>query len=649
MSISNDINYTHLGEVLLDDWRFMVRGPLRTEVVNIQARKVNIGEAGPDDHPLNSTIIVSNWVGGGQALDAQEDTDINRFYWSTCMTQYPGFLTLPPKTYSFDRPDTVPEATPVALGDYPNVVTGNFYASWGVKFCRFNIVSGAFDIVDTMQNPASGEATVYTIKAGVDAGITKMWIPQGSTFDTYDGSVIAAGTGGAVDFAVWDDKLFKIDSSGQVSWTNDGGINWNDIAIVPDGAAVRHLISYVDQRDAPTLYVITGGRVYALDFDGEKLVSTKLFYPQHPRQGLGVDVFQGSLFVSVGVGVHGYDLSTITPRGLDRDRGLPKEYRGFITSMSQSYNGLFALIQGESKGTTEDFATLDVGGGDDPIYGTGGESYSVLMMMDQNGWHYRWAGVGGTPTNVFVSQANDFHRVWFGAAGQMHLQKLPYVYFNPGDPEDANIEFEPESEHITSWYDWNWKGQLKILKSIEIKAKSADADNTIAVYYQCDSDTNPWNQVGIASEPGEHHWKIGIDPARPTMKDGSDRYVGHRHERVRLRFVLKNTSEVASERPVMEWYTIVGRRILNPQMSYQFTADITNQQHPYPPRATYEKLIDLTNSETAVNFQWMDNEVMVEVVAVSGDTSLDQSQNIGFQSYLQVHLIAAFEERPHGT
>lgn len=664
MSISNPIDFTHVGEVLLDDWRLKVRGPVRTEVVNVHARKVNIGETGPDDHPLNSTIIVKNWVGGGQAYDAQEDTDLNRFYWSTCMTQYPGFLTLPPKTYSFDRPSGVSEATPVALGDFPNVVSGYFYASWGTKLCRFNPISSAFDVMGTMANPAATLATVYTITAGVNAGQTKMWIPQGSTFDVWDGTTVTAGTGGAVDFAVWDDKLFKIDNAGIIQWTNDGGISWTTIARVPDGAAVRHLLSFVGPRDEPLLYVITGGRVYSLNFDGGKLVSTKLFYPQHPKQGLGADVFQGKLYVSVGIGVHGYDLSNITPDGLDRDRGLPPEYRGFITSFAQSYNGLFALIQGEATGATAtDFATLDVGGGDDTLYGTAGESYSVLMMKDQNGWHYRWAGVGGNPTNVFVSQANDLHRVWFGAAGKMHRQNLPYVYFNPGDPEDVNIEFESESEHITSWYDWNWAGQTKLLKSIEIKMKSADDNNTVAVYYQLDDDTHAWVLAGIADSEGEFFWKVGVDILRPTMKDGSTRYIGEPHERIRLRFVFKRHSDYyldengdpilsqprLHERPVLEWFTIVGRRVLNPQLSLRFTADLTQQRDPWPPAATFDKLMELSKNDRAVNFQWLDRELMVEVVAVNGDVSLDQSQGTGFQSFQQVHLIAAFEERTHGN
>jgi hypothetical protein len=640
------------GHVRLDDVLININGPIHAEVSNIHGRKVNIGDPGPDDHPVNSTIEINNLAGGGQALDATEEADVNRFYWATLMTQYPKYITLPPYTRVYEGPSA---ANPILLGDYPNGVDGFFWASWGTDVCKYIEGTDSFSVIDTMQSAAIAEGTVYKNAAGVDIGDINMWIPQGATCSTLNGSTISDRVEPAMAFAVWDNKLFRMTLDGELHWTNDGGITWTHICDLPDGSTPRRLQPFVDRNDSPLLYVVSSGRVYGLDFDGAQLISTKLFYPQHPRQGLGVEVFQGNLYVSVGLGAHRYDLSQIIPAGLDRDQGLPPEYRGYITSFSQSYNGLFALIRGmPSAAVVEETETLDIGGGDGTFSTSLGSDYSVLMMWDGVGWHYRWSGAGGSPQNVLVSQSNDNHRVWFSAGGTVNRQDLPYTYFNPGDPEDANVEFDNHGELITSWYDWNWAGQIKVLKSIEVKVNDASPICTIEIYYQIDSDQNPWVLVDTVTEPGEHKWKIGVDPEDPVMLDGSPKYIGQDHERVRLKAVMNRNDELLdpdtglpiatkSNRPVMQWFSIIGRRVLNPQWSWRFTADLTVKDHDNPPGEVYNFLRDLTTRTKALSFQFNDEEHMVEVVSLNGDLNMNYTSSPQSQSFMQVYLLEAFE------
>jgi hypothetical protein len=640
----NVSSWTIPGRVRLGDVVIHTQGPLHEEVSNIHGRKVNIGDPGPDDHPVNSTIIIDNFAGGGQALDSTEEADVNRFYWATLMTQYPKFITLPPRTHVYSGPNS---ANPVLLGDYPNTVDGDFWASWGTDVCRYVVGSDSFATITTMQAPALQEGIVYKNAAGANIGVVNMWIAQGATCSTLNGSTITNRAEAAMAFAIWDNKLFRLTLTGELYWTNDGGISWTHICDIPDGATPRRLQSYVDRNDSPLLYVVTSGRVYGLDFDGGQLISTKLFYPQHPKQGLGVEVFQGNLYVSVGLGIHRYDLSQIIPAGLDRDQGLPPEYRGYITSLSQSYNGLFALIRGlPSSAEVSETETLDVGG-QESFSTSVGSDYSVLMMWDGVGWHYRWAGAGGAPQNVLVSQSNDKHRVWFSAGGKVNRQDLPYTYFNPGDPEDANVEFDNYGELITSWYDWNWAGQTKVLKSVEVNVKSASPICPVEVYYQVNDETSDWVHVDTITARGEYKYRVGIDPEDPVMIDGTPKYIGVSHEQVRLKVIMSRDDENPDAepwmRPVLHWFTIVGRRVLNPQWSWRFTADLTVKDHDNPPEEVYKYLRSLTEQTKALSFQFNDEEHMVEVVSLNGDRNLTFDTSPTAQSFMQVYLLEAFE------
>src|SRR5688500_14558359 len=138
----SDGSRPHLNEVELAGVAVRVRGPVQTEIINIQGRKVNIGDPGPDDHPVNSSIIQTSYQGGGQVWKMNPGQDMQRFWWATLMTEYPEYLTLPPLTHTFTTPTG---ANPIIVGDYPNDATAKLYAAGGGKFLRFNNGTQVFD------------------------------------------------------------------------------------------------------------------------------------------------------------------------------------------------------------------------------------------------------------------------------------------------------------------------------------------------------------------------------------------------------------------------------------------------------------------------------------------------------------------------
>lgn len=645
--MAHEPKYPHLGNVRLNDIDLHVRGPIQTEIINIQGRKINMGASGPDDHPINSTIIQQSWLGGGQIWDVDPAADMERFYWSTGMTEYAGFLTLSPYTYNLPGP--VP-SIPVSLGDFPNDDTARYYVAWGVKLTRWNEGTRAWDTVGTdLASTPQNEGVVYVPVDGPSIGVPLLFIPQGASYSTWNGTTVVAGTGGALDFAVWDNKLFRLTVNGSIDWTIDN-VTWRTVAKLTDGSAPRHIFGYKDTSDRPTLYVATNQMVWSLEFDQEQLKITDMYYPRHPRQGYGAINHKGDAWISVGTGAHRFNLSTISPAGMDRDDGLPPEFRGYITDFTSSYNGLFALVRGTDISTTNETGTLDLGGGDEQIYVTGSEANAVLMFWNGVGWHYRWHGSGEVPVNTSVSQADGAYRVWWSAGGDMHYQDLPITYYNPRDPESALKEFAESSEFESGWFDWGWKGQVKVLKKFEFGVHWATEFETIEAYYKTNQDTDDWHYIGTMTEPGEYHFFLGLDEVHPILPNGNPRYLGISHERFRIRLILKRREEGSDpanrqKRPVLEWWAAIGRQVLNPQRSWRFVADLTQKVRGTAPTVTTKQLEELTKVTTAVPFQHLDQVYMVDVVAVNGPD--DPSVNPP-QSFRTIHLLESNEQNTTG-
>jgi hypothetical protein len=383
------------GQIELDGIPLTLRGPLNSEIINVFSQGVNMGNPGPNNHPTNSSIIVSSAQGGGQIWKVNPGSDLQRFWWATMMTEYPEYITLAPYTKDYLAPIG---AAGQILGDYPNGATAKLYAAAAGRLLRYTVGSDSFTDLMAMNAPATGhKGCNYTVQTGVNAGNTYMFIPQTTQYQYWNGAVLSAAvTELALEFAVWDDKLFMLTTDGKVKWTLDGGINWNTVAQIPDGSVPTHILSFVNRADDPIIYVVTNNFVWALNFDAQMLIKTKLYSPQHPTSGLAAEYHNADLYYAAGLGVSLYNLQTISPVGLDRDQGLPTEFRGYIVDMEGSNNGLFALVRGQTAGASVlETETLDVGGGDDPMYSGSSGVNSTLMVLGDEGWHYRWHGAGG--------------------------------------------------------------------------------------------------------------------------------------------------------------------------------------------------------------------------------------------------------------
>lgn len=627
-----------------------VRGPVQFEMVNIYGRKINQGIPGPDDHPVNSTIIQGSWEGGGQLERANPASDMQRFQWATLMSEYPNALTLPPLTEEYTGPNSGPSI--ICLGDFPFSDGGDMFFAWGGRLVKYNSSANNMTDVTALAVTPPNPGTVYTLQSGGNAGQTWFFIPGSSTYAVWKGATFETPIASepAIEFAVWDNKLFKLGNDGKVKWTTDH-VSWTLVGQIPDGSNPRHLINYLNRQDDRQLHVITNTAVWALDFAAATLVRSWLDYPRHPQQGHAVTLMKNELWTSSGIGIYAYNLSSIVARGLDHDQGLPVDYSGNIVSMSQGLNNVFALIKGANVGSSvPEGYTLDLGGGDDQTYMSVLQANAVLMAWNGRGWHFRWAGAGANVGNVYVSQANSLYNLWWTNNGKAYRQTLPITYFNAADPASAGFKFAQVGYLQTPWYNWGWEGQPKLLKKIEAGVKNISTLETIDVYIKYDKDTNPFTLIGTIKKNAETDPEIeevgfflGQDPLDPLLPDGKPKYRGVRHERFRLKFVLNRRTtgtDPETYHPVMLWWAAIGRQILRPVRSWRFTGDFTLPNRGDFPHDSMWFLEKLSIDGEAQQFEINGHTYMVEVVALAGPEDVHSTGSPGFRS---IHLIESNE------
>lgn len=305
-----------------------------------------IGDVQRDDHQLLSSFIQSDWSGGGQIERVYVDTDLGRFWWSTLETRWPHALMLLPLTYEVDGPNTT--------GAYPlGDLKGVFYACYDTALRSLSsatppVIAGSWTLAALPVN--KGVAYQGT------TGKNQLYIPQGTSgYDQFDGTTVTHHASPPVQaFCAWDDKLYALGADGTLQYTTDGAA-WQTTNVALDGAHLpRNLVVFFDRWDNPTMHVITDSDVWAFDPAGS-LFRTELQFPSHPYQGLGSCVWRGSIYVSVGSGIHRYTGQAITAMGPDRDDGLPIDYRGQIVDLAPGYNGVYTLIQGtQTAGTASE-------------------------------------------------------------------------------------------------------------------------------------------------------------------------------------------------------------------------------------------------------------------------------------------------------
>ena len=380
-------------------------GLLQVQQLGSYQQGVTIGSPDVNSHPYLSTWGLMDLTGGHGLADHLAGTTDTRYRYSTLDVSRPGQWA---GRWAVAT-ETGTAGTFMPLGDL--LYSGNveMYGAFGADLHIWNESTDAW--TDTTQNLTGSPVNRAVAFAGT--GTLRLFIPLGTSYDTWTGAAHANSANGAIAFCVFGGtNLIRLDSAGQLYYSTDGSA-WTSYGV--DGKIDGSLTAYGidewrDAMDNPILIINTSGGAFTFDPAGPTLYPLDLKFPNHPNQGRAACVWRGIYYITVGMGMHSYTGSVIGAMGLDRDEGLPSTYSlgARIASLSGEYNNLYALTQG------------------------GASSYPTVQRFDGYGWHSVWEASGtGTVSKIYTSGARSTPRLWWGVGNNSYTFELPIAYNNP--------------------------------------------------------------------------------------------------------------------------------------------------------------------------------------------------------------------------
>lgn len=633
--VTSHINRVDSAEVVLNNVPIPVMGPINFEVTNLYGRKIHQGDPGPNDHPIDSTISQESHQGGIGTLVYRGDDDRGNCWFSTAWMQTSRQLSLPPKTSS---QQVVGQETAYV---YPHdKLSGVMHGTFGTNLLKWNESTDLWEQYGSPKTIAS---------AAVNSGVTwgdqntarALYIPYGTGYAKFDGTTVTAGvmvTGvGPKSLVVWEEKLFGMDDTGAVYYTTDGVTGtWTLKGKMPLELTPQNLFVWFDRDTEPAVHLSSSGRVFGLDYLNSLIIETPLFFPDHPTQGLGAEMWRGDAYISAGVGIHRQSNGLIQPVGPDGRDGLPEEFAsGYFRHLAGGYNELYGTIVGDSIAFTPADETDDVGIGiPELMISQDSQKYGMLLSYNGFGWHPRWVSTV-EPTTIRIVSVDGVYRIFWGSKGYMFWQELPRGYYNPNF-STASIPLERKASHITPFYNWGMVDSPKIMKYFEFKTKGCTYTldpvtdlhipvDYLEVYYRIDDDVM-WTPLRTAADGnavdtnGQQRILMGFD----TLLDITY-HKGIEHEQIQFRFDFVGNPASNLSTPVIQWYTLVGRKWMRTVRVFTFQVDATNTNKGTDVLSLSEHIYQTARTKGGVPLVIGDRFYVVDVTTDTGNTEAGMS------------------------
>jgi tripartite motif-containing protein 71 len=334
--------------------------------LSIFEKKVTFGRIDKDSDDIVSSYIMSDWSGGGQ-IDLLTGADQGRYRHGVLDARTPGAITLPQYVEEITPTGATGDTTyPMyQIGNYPVHIKGDRVYTWdedtdalstGVSIAhtpvgkptRFNaglhvpLGTSGYAIVTL-----SGTDPVWNRHAGVSEGADKD----------------ATSSPNAVDFEVWDNKIWALTPTGVLAYSFTGANNawlwdqaWDEARAaflkLDTSQTPKRLLTYVDNNGDPCLVIITDHAAFRVDFVSKEYAKTAIQFPPHPDFGRGATVWRPGedLKIAVGLGMISYSAAGVVDpeTGLSRNDGMPFTNLGTITDLEAETSNLYAAITGSS-------------------------------------------------------------------------------------------------------------------------------------------------------------------------------------------------------------------------------------------------------------------------------------------------------------
>ena len=471
-------------EIVLNDIRYPIKGRVQSGLISTDALKIVTADHTRDSHPRLSVQSWSNWqLGVGiDKFDGEDLLQRKRAWDSDLQLRYDGHLVLPGL------------ATLTAAGAASEIgviseLSSTIYAAFGTDFRSYNNTTGVWTNVDTLPDVATDElhdvrlgGTVYMIIA-TDGGYTY----------TSNGSSFTDDTKNTQFLAFWDERVWGIDSTGQLWWSLALGTETDDAQLQLGNNSVTGMFVGYDSGGNDIIYVATTRGLFAHDVGNRRFVETRLRLPFHPDNGKGAATWRDSMYFSSGLAVSKYDIdanrATVDQMGPDRDDGLPSNRRGNIRQLVPSHNEIMAIIdattiasagdlflgsgpgQGGPQGPSNSFAL-------DPDTG-----FSHIMGWDKLGWERKWLSANSTAaiTWLHVSDAYNVYRMWWAQNQRVYHMRIPQNIINPVYVTD--LPYATAGNHETPDFTGGQSEVDKLAARLRVEVSGASSTETVIMSF----------------------------------------------------------------------------------------------------------------------------------------------------------------------
>ena len=575
---------------------FSILGGVTSTVASLYPGKVVIGDTSKDDEQRVSKIIWNDWR-GGQGIDRMdESTDIDRVWFSTSRLRYKRHHVLPALVTTTADSGVSGDFTIPVLAELDEAI----YAPHGTGIYKYDATTDSWGsslhtlpVICSDAITAMVGGTVYMVFAHT----------TGYTYTT-DGSSFTDDTEDVEYMTDWDDRLWGIDTSGQLRWANVIG-TWKDDAQLqlPDNYATD-LFVHRDAFGEPIIFCMTKVGLFAHDATNQRFVKTELALPHHKDNGKSSLVWLDAMYIPAGMGIHKYvygsNSAVHTLVGPDRDHGLPTAFRGNIVGLAGSHNDLLAgidstLISNISRGLVDGspMGSQITGVATPPI------GYSSIQAWDGRGWETKW--LSGTNeegvTAMLATSAHLGYRLWFAQNKRVHWMEISEEIINPN--EDNNEAYASSSETWTPWFDAGDDHTNKLALSVRVEAQDMSSSETIIVSYATnystatwDDDTN-WTALSTITSSGNTEFLL---PSSTTPEG-----VGFRAIRFRIQLARGTTT---TNTPDMVSLLLRYRKKLPEKLSFSFTIDMNGPFEGNTPSELRAAFATATVSNTLVEFTY---------------------------------------------
>ena len=463
-------------EIVLNGIRYPIRGNVQSGLISTDPQKIVTADTSRDTHRNLSVQSWANWT-GGVGVDKFDGEDPDRRYrsWdSDCQQRFEGHLVLPGLA-------TVTAAGAAAdigiITEYSNVI----YASFGTDLRSYNETTNVWTNVATLPDFATDEVhdcrfndTVY------------MAIAYDSGWTYYNGSSFVNDTTDAKFLVRHDERLWGIDSTGQLWWVFEPGeTETNDAKIQLGNNSVTSMFVGYDSQGNDIIYVGTTRGLFAHDYGNRRFVETRLRLPFHPDNGKGADSWRTSMFFSAGLGVNKYDIDTskaqVKQMGPDRDDGLPAARRGTIRQLVPSHNELLAIIDATSIASAGALFQSQVPG--DADFADADQGLSHIMGWDEFGWERKWLSDNdtGSITWLHVSDAYNQYRMWWGQNQRVYHMQIPPNIINPVYVTD--LPYATSGSHETPDFTGGQSEVDKLAVRLQVEVSGMTSTETVIMSF----------------------------------------------------------------------------------------------------------------------------------------------------------------------